>query len=247
MDASLALTQKLIEKLDSFNGERFSLALSGGSSPIALFKLWREEYLNKILWEKIDFYFVDERCVAPDNTESNFGMAQRELFRYLPLKEGQIFRIDGEKDSEEEAVTYSNLLLSRLPVIEVVADVFKGEIFSPEVVRMPVFDFVIAGIGDDAHTSSIFPGNVNLLYSSKSYEVAVSPYNEQKRVAMTGTALLSAAYVAYFAQGPSKKNIIEKVLSLQANKNIETKSYTITNFPVANLLRRAHNSKVFYG
>lgn len=246
MDAAQSLTNKLIDKLNLFNGKRFSLALSGGSSPVSLFKLWRGDFLNLISWELIDFYFVDERCVAPDDPQSNYGMVQKELFRYLPIKEEQIFRIAGELDSESESENYSQLLFSRLPVKEVVADVYKNEIFYSDTLKIPVFDFVIAGIGDDAHTSSIFPGNIRLLYSNKPYEVATNPYNQQKRVAMTGTTLLNASFVAYYANGEAKKTIIEKVLSLNANKNIETKSYTITNFPVANLLRRAKNSLVYY-
>ncbi len=247
MNAAVSLTNKLIDQINSFKGTRFSLALSGGSSPISLFKLWRSEFLDKISWELIDFYFVDERCVAPDNPESNFGMVKRELFDYLHLRDNQIFRISGEVQSDREALNYSKLVLSRLPVVEVIADVFKNEIFSPETVKMPKFDFVIAGIGDDAHTSSIFPGDKNLLYSNKPFDVAINPYNGQKRVAMTGTTLISAVYVAYFAQGSAKQIIVEKVLSLTTNKNIETKSYTIINFPVANLLRRSKNSNVYYG
>lgn len=245
--AAVSLTSKMAEMVASSKKERFSLALSGGSSPIELFKLWRGEYLSKIEWSRIDFYFVDERCVSADSPESNYGMVKRELFDYLPLSENQIFRIIGENDSEKEALRYNDLLKSRLAVKEVYSEVYKNEIFSKEFVKVPVFDFVIAGIGDDAHTSSIFPGDVHLLYSSKPYETSVNPYSGQKRVAMTGTTLLNAEYVAYYANGVSKREIIDKVLSLHANRNIETKSYTITKFPVANLLRRAQNSKVFYG
>jgi 6-phosphogluconolactonase len=242
------LTQKLLIAIqEKEGGGNFSVALSGGSSPVTLFRLWREKYLNDIPWKKIDFYWVDERCVHPEHPLSNFGMARRELFSYLPEGSFNIFRIKGECEPEDEARNYSRLVLSRLPVKIVNAPVFANDLFEHQSIDIPVFDCVLLGIGDDGHTSSIFPGDTELLYYARPFGVAVNPYTGQKRVAMTGYPLQYAAFTAFWAEGESKSEILDRVVYASGDLLLPETDPKITALPAANILRRSINSQIFYG
>ena len=83
----------------------FSVALSGGSTPELLFSLLGDHFSNSATWEYVHFFWGDERCVPPDNPESNYGMTRRKLFEKIEIPTSNIHRIKGEEDPENEAVT----------------------------------------------------------------------------------------------------------------------------------------------
>lgn len=197
------LTQLIISEVNSAvnSGATFSLAISGGNSPVRLFELWTTKYANAIEWEKIALYWVDERSVPPDHPESNYGNAKRLLLDKVPLLNDNIFRIFGENDAKEEAERYSKQALINLPHVS----------------GFPVFDMVILGVGDDGHTSSIFPGQQDLLTSDKPFAPSVNPYSGQKRVAMTGNTVKYAKRPLYFINGISKSDAVEKLLIMKDN------------------------------
>jgi 6-phosphogluconolactonase len=120
---------------------RFVVALSGGSTPRGLFRtLSSGAYHPNLHWEDVYFFFVDERNVPPDSDESNFRMANENLFKPLDIRSESIFRWETEKgDPAKVAVDYSQKLI---------------EFFSPS---RPVFDLVLLGMGVDGHTASLFP------------------------------------------------------------------------------------------
>ncbi len=220
-DAAHALTRAFMNIVNGKKeGEYANIALSGGSSPSVLFSLWSGEYKEMILWERVRFFWVDERMVPPENKESNFGNAKRELLERVPLPAGSVHRIMGENDTAEEAVRYSKLVSSLLPVKE----------------GFPVFDLVLLGIGEDGHTSSIFPGQEYLLDFPQPFAPSVNPYSGQPRVAMTGKTILLASKVAFYLNGSDKQTILDKVMQKEA-QNL---------FPAAWILDKIGAGAVFY-
>jgi 6-phosphogluconolactonase len=197
-----------------------NIALSGGSSPLVLFRLWRSDYKESINWKRLRFFWVDERMVPPESEESNYGNAKRELLDYIPMAQDSIFRIKGENDPEQEALRYSNLVVSLLPLSN----------------GFPVFDLVLLGIGDDGHTSSIFPGQSHLLNHEMAFAFSVNPYSGQSRIAMTGRTILSASRVVFYLKGADKTLILEKV----------TNSNGSERYPAAYIIDRLPDFQIFF-
>ncbi len=220
-DAAHALTRAFMDIVNGKKeGEYANIALSGGSSPSVLFSLWSGEYKEMILWERVRFFWVDERMVPPENKESNYGNAKRELLDRVPLSAGSVHRIMGENDTAEEAVRYSKLVSSLLNVKE----------------GFPVFDLVLLGIGEDGHTSSIFPGQEYLLDFPQPFAPSVNPYSGQPRVAMTGKTILFASKVVFYLNGSNKKVILD---------NVTAKGSAIS-YPSAYFLERLGSDSVFF-
>jgi len=180
----------------------YSIALSGGSTPKFIFQYLTKNYKDSIPWSKINFYWGDERCVPPTDEQSNFKLADDNLFKELGIKEDQIFRIKGEIEPIIEAENYSKILEESLPN--------KNGI--------PVFDLIWLGLGDDGHTASIFPYEINLFNSINFCEVAHHPISGQKRITLTGKVINNAEKVLFIAVG---KNKAEKIKEVFVDKNFD--------------------------
>ena len=191
------LTHLLIEMINSREGDFFYLALSGGNSPLTLFSLWTGEFKDLIAWAKVKLFWVDERAVLPTDKESNYGLAKKYLLDLIDIPESNIFRIKGENEPEEEAQRYSLLVKKYLPIKN----------------NFPVFDMIILGIGEDGHTSSIFPGQDHLYAHEQPYAASVNPYSGQLRVAMTGNTILAAKRAVFYLTGASKIKTVKMVES----------------------------------
>lgn len=191
--------------------QHFSVALSGGSTPELLFSILAEKYSERIKWEYLDIYWGDERCVAPESKESNFGNVSMTLLRKVPLPEGNIFRIRGENNPDNEADRYADVIKANLPVKD----------------GLPRFDLVILGLGEDGHTASIFPDHKELLDSEAICAVASHPVSQQKRITITGKVLNNADYISFLVTGDKKAVVVEKIL-----KNTEQGK----NFPAAGIV-----------
>ena len=179
------------------------IALSGGSTPKEVFKQLAEHFKNEIDWSKVQFYWGDERCVLPDDEESNYKMANEYLFSKIELPLGNIHRIKGENEPIEEAKSYADLLEKSLP----------------NVGMQPQFDLVILGLGDDGHTASIFPNQMHL-WNSKAYcEVAEHPVTGQKRVTLTGGIINNAKEVAFLVTGANKAEKVLEIIEKKGNYN----------------------------
>lgn len=196
-DALRALTEQVIEKMDKQKFSPFHLALSGAGTAQALFRLWAKEYRERMAWEQLRFYWVDERCVAPDDEESNFKHAEELLFRPLDIPLYHIHRIHGEKEPELEARHYSELI--------------KWEL--PGYACYPRFDCIILGVGEDGHTASIFPACPQLLTEDACYVVSQHPVSGQKRITMTGKLILNAKAIMLPVLGETKVIILQKVIN----------------------------------
>ena len=181
---------------ETADGEYLTIALSGGSTPKRIFNYISSHDTGKTAWRKVRFFWVDERCVPPDNEESNYKMTRLNLLQNIAIPEQNIFRIHGEADPEKEAVRYSNILAGNVP--------FEN--------NLPRFDLIILGLGEDGHTASIFPGNTALFQSAKICEVATQPTSGQQRITITGSIINNARQVAFMVTGPGKTAIVAQIL-----------------------------------
>ena len=125
-DALRAMTEQLIEKMNMRGISPFHLALSGAGTAQQMFGLWIREYREKIKWEQLRFYWVDERCVSPDDEESNFKHADELLFRPLDIPHAHVHRIHGEREPEVEAEHYSELV--KWPICAATASASSNEV-----------------------------------------------------------------------------------------------------------------------
>ena len=178
------------------SGDMVTIALSGGNTPKTLFEYWTMKHRDDIDWGKIKFFWGDERCVSPLDEQSNYKMTREYLFDHLPIKDGQIFRIKGEDDPFAEAKSYSEVLRSELK----------------ERNGIPSFDIVMLGMGDDGHTASIFPNQMELWNSPEICVVGVHPHSGQKRISLSGTTINAAKNVAFLVTGKNKAEKIKEVL-----------------------------------
>lgn len=199
--------------------EMINIALSGGNTPIDLFKVLSENYKDKIDWNSINIYWVDERCVPKNSPESNFGNADKYLFSKLEIEYNNIHRINGEVDPEKEAKRYSELVMRNIQ---------KNGL-------LPSFDIILLGIGDDGHTASIFPNQMELLTSEKIYDVSIHPVTNQKRITMTGPLINNAVYIYFLVSGKSKAKIINDILNDTENAKYYPAFYI-----------KPHNGEVFW-
>ena len=179
--------------------EYVSLALSGGSTPKAIFEYLSGSGSEKIIWNKIHFFWGDERCVPPNDKESNFRMTKESLFDKIHVPPQNIFRIKGEDDPLAEAKRYSKL----------VAD------YAPSVKNIPVFDIVMLGLGEDGHTASVFPDKINLFDSSELYVSTRNPYTGQNRITATGKIINNATNVFFLVTGSSKAKMVARIIKKQ--------------------------------
>lgn len=197
----------LSEKINYLLREKseLNIALSGGNTPLELFKTLSADYKTKIEWNKINFYWVDERCVPPDSPESNFGNAYNTLFKYINISPSRLHRIKGESDPAKEAERYSELVKHNVPANN----------------SLPSFDIILLGIGEDGHTASIFPNQMALLNSNELYDVAYHPASGKARITMTGHLINNAASIYFLVSGRNKGNIVNNIL----DENERAKQY----------------------
>jgi len=181
---SLAFALMLVRDLDRIEpGQYYSIALSGGSTPLHLFKYLSDNFSEKIEWERLLIFWGDERCVSPDSDESNYKMAYENLLQNVPIPDNNIFRIKGEEEPKTEAKLYSDLVKANIS--------FFNEI--------PQFDLILLGLGNDGHTASVFPDTVK-------------PETRQKRITATGKLLNNALKVLFLVTGKEKAEIVSQVI-----------------------------------
>lgn len=195
---------ELMNWLETHSGNEFHLAISGGKTPDLLFNSLTEKYADSILWQKIHFWWVDERMVSPNHPESNYGVANKLLFSKLKLPEKNIHRIKGENTPEDEALSYSQQIREKLHSEN----------------GWPQFDLIILGMGEDGHTASIFPDQMKLIVSDNICEVATHPVSGQKRVTLTGIVINRALKVCLLVTGSNKANRMAEIWSNSAKANL---------------------------
>ena len=213
-EALRALTSQLMTYMARKEDRRpFNLALSGGETAKKMFALWVDEYRDKIDWDSLRFFWVDERCVAPTDPESNFGHANKLLFEPLQIPRDHIHRIHGEVEPGTEAMRYSRIVKEYLPR--------HGQ--------FPYFDCIILRIGGDSHTASIFPDNLPLLTDSRNYAVSQHPETGQFRITMTGPIILNGSPLLVPVLGAGKGPAIEELKQGYSAVNATPAAYILSH------------------
>jgi 6-phosphogluconolactonase len=194
-DLALFVAEELKTLADS--ADEVFVALSGGSTPQAIFDVWAADYGKKIKWNNIRFFWVDERCVAPDDAESNYGMTHKHLLSKIPMEEEHIFRVMGELHPMDALTEY----------------VEEINIHVPRKEGLPVFDLVILGMGDDGHTASIFPHEIELWHSENICAIGHHPVTGQNRVTLTGGVINRSKQIMMIVTGASKAAKIKEIFN----------------------------------
>lgn len=180
---------------------RARIAISGGSTPKAAFALLADAsqpWRARMPWDKLDLWWVDERCVPPDNPDSNFRMTREALLDHVPLKPEQIHRMEGELEPDVAAARYESELRNS---------------FRLEGAETPRFDLVQLGMGPDGHTASLFP-HTQALNELGRLAVAnhVETVKDSSRITLTWPVINRAADVFFLVSGADKAKILKEVL-----------------------------------
>lgn len=186
-EAFVALSNDAIKR-----SGRFSIALAGGSTPKHLYSLLATKaYAERIDWTRVHAYWGDERCVPPQDAQSNFRMASEALLTHVPIPADNIHRIHGEKEPEGAAATYERALRHSLA---------------------ERFDLVLLGLGGDGHTASLFPGSE--LIHERNHWVAAEfvPAVGMWRVTLTPIVINGARTVMFLVAGAEKAHVLQRVL-----------------------------------
>jgi len=181
----------------------FAVALSGGSTPKALYRLMAadEDIRSRIPWPKIHFFFGDERHVPPDHADSNFHMANEAMFQALPADQLHVERIPAElANAAQAAERYERDL---------------REFFEPRGLLdkgFPRFDLIFLGMGPDGHTASLFPDSTALRETTRWVVANWVQKFQTDRITLTFPVLNSTAEVILFVAGPEKAALVAEVL-----------------------------------
>jgi 6-phosphogluconolactonase len=204
-ELSSTLAKEITERIiASANKERpYSISLSGGSTPELLYSFLFDEFVNAVPWEFVHLFWGDERCVLPDHPESNYGNIQKFFNEKTGLSIHNIHRIRGEDEPETEAARYSAEISAMLPSRD----------------GLPVFDLILLGMGEDGHTASIFPDQMQLLDSERICGVAIHPVSGQNRITLTGKVINNAEAVVILVTGVKKAQVIGKIFNNAPEKD----------------------------
>ncbi|MEI9944272.1 MAG: 6-phosphogluconolactonase [Chitinophagaceae bacterium] len=180
-----------------FNHHRFTIALSGGSTPKKLYQLLAtEEYKNKIDWKRMHFFWGDERYVPFTDDSNNAKMAFENLLSLVPVRKENIHIMQTGIDPESAAVSYEKIL----------HNYFDKQLYT--------FDLVLLGLGDNSHTLSLFPGYDTIIFE-KEKRVTSFYLEEQKmyRITLTAAVVNNAACIAFLVTGKDKSPALQQIIS----------------------------------
>jgi len=178
---------------------RARIAVSGGSTPKAAFGLLADAarlWCGRMPWRRIELWWVDERCVAPDDAESNYRMTREALLDHVPLTPEQIHRMEGELEPETGAARYEAELRDE---------------FRLEGAELPRFDVVALGMGPDGHTASLFPQTAALHETARLAVANFVPQKQSWRMTLTWPVINSAAEVFFLIGGADKAQTVKEV------------------------------------
>jgi 6-phosphogluconolactonase len=165
----------------------FRVALAGGSTPRALYRrLTKAPYRRKIVWNRIRFFWGDERCVPPSHERSNYRMAREALLDSLDIPRRHVFRMKGELQPARAARSYEEVLRRE----------FRG--------RQARLDLVLLGLGTDGHTASLFPGTAALGQERRLVAANSVAKLSEWRLTLTRRAINAARRIVFLVSGPEK-------------------------------------------
>lgn len=176
---------------------RFTIALSGGSTPKKLYGLLgNEPYRSQIDWTAVDIFWSDERCVPPDNAESNYLMAQQVLLSKIPVPANQVHRMPADQ-ADRDAASYTYTLEMQ-------------QIIGTD--GVPSFDLIQLGMGPEGHTASLFPHQPSLHEQQRLVMPVTVPKPPPPRLTFTPRLLNAATHVLFLVTGTEKQDAVKAVL-----------------------------------
>jgi 6-phosphogluconolactonase len=177
---------------------RFTLSLSGGSTPKNLYTLLATNARTSLPWDRTYFFWSDERHVPPSDPESNYRMAEEAMLSKVPVAASNVFRVPTENpDAAAAAEAYEQTL---------------RKFFTVEAGQLPRFDLILLGMGPDGHTASLFPETAALRERSR---LVVANWVEKlktSRITFTLPLLNAARCVAFLVSGTDKASVLHEVL-----------------------------------
>lgn len=238
LELAADFTERAIAAVETKN--EFVVLFSGGNTPKPFLEhlTMTQKTTKKIPWEKIKFFFADERYVPSDNAESNFHMLYEYLFKKVPVLEKNVHRIPTEySDPKEAAVAYEQTL---------------REAFNLKTTKeLPLFDIVYLGLGEDAHTASLFPNNevvINYIHFLQNRSKETTPADfpmvcslwaasqEMYRITLTPPIINHAENIIFIVTGANKAAAVCHVLE---------GPYNPKQYP-AQLIQKEHNKIIWY-
>jgi 6-phosphogluconolactonase len=181
---------------------KFSVALSGGNSPKKLYELLASTtYADSVDWEKVYFFFGDERNVPQTDKDSNYLMAKKALFEPLLIDPNNIFAVDTTLEPKEAAQKYEDEIIT----------FFDEEELS--------FDLVLLGLGDNSHTASLFPFTPVLHDRIPGVKEVFLPDQQVYRITLNAPLINEASHIAFLVYGEGKAIAVHHVL--EDDENIE--------------------------
>jgi 6-phosphogluconolactonase len=194
-----ATTFEQLSRIKSIDKKPLTMAVSGGSTPKELFELLANPgFQGRIRWSNLQLFQVDERCVPPDDAQSNYRMIRQALLDAVPLPKENFHRMAAERsDIDQEALEYT----------EEIARVLK-----PAAGELPQFDLIFLGMGPDGHTASLFPGSAGLEEQSRWVIPNFAPSLKSNRMTLTFPVLNAAAHVIFLVAGEDKAQTLKQVL-----------------------------------
>jgi 6-phosphogluconolactonase len=183
----------------------FRIALSGGTTPVRLFRALAEPPCrDRPDWARTQFFFVDERCVPPDHERSNYRLAKELLFDPLGVPAEHVFRMRGEDDPRHAAAEYESVLERE----------FGGQD------SVPRFDFILLGLGADGHTASLFPGTCALEERDRTVVANWVPKQNEWRLTLTLPVLNASRWDVFLVTGAEKSGVVAKAVGRESSREL---------------------------
>ncbi|MFT8672152.1 6-phosphogluconolactonase [Acetobacter orientalis] len=177
----------------------FVIALSGGSTPQALYSLMAQEpYASRFPWARMQFFLGDDRFLPHDHPDSNSGMLHRLLFSRVPVPAANVHAMPATGTPEDAAHAYETLL----------KQFYGADRFEP---NRPLFDVNLLGLGADGHTASLFPGQPVLQEKTAWVAPCIPPAAPYTRLTLTYPAIHASRHVVFMVEGAGKKEALAKV------------------------------------
>jgi 6-phosphogluconolactonase len=183
--------------------DRFTIALSGGSTPLRLHKLLAAPpYKERIDWSRLHVFWGDERAVPFEDTRNNAKMAFESLLNFVPVPPGQIHVMRTDIPPEQSAAEYEKIL----------HQYFSGAPVAGSAAPATSFDLVLLGMGDDGHTLSLFPGTAVIHEEQAWAKAYFLPSQDMYRITLTKTIVNRSARIAFLTTGTAKAHALREVL-----------------------------------
>jgi len=183
----------------------FHVAISGGHTPQRFYELLgQSDYANKIPWDKMQLFWVDERYVPPESALSNYKLAVDTFLGHVPIPEANVHRILTEFDDLSEAAhNYEQTI---------------RKIFGIDKKKLPKFDLIVLGMGADGHTGSLFPNSYAPFDTEDLACVVYALDNEVARITLTHPVLCEASRLAVLVSGREKAKTLKEVLTSEPDE-----------------------------